>query len=271
MFRRNGAAKVDRDPRELGRLRSAGRRYMQSRATFVGSMVFVLVLLAAAIYLIVVPAPQPRSGPTEAGGESAPPLIAAPPPPPAAAELCADQEPVEVLPEVLLSTTFSTAWVESFGAPVPESDTARPTHTDWPRQCFPRSPEGALYSVATLLNAANAANAADTLSLAEARFSRTGGYQRQMAALQAAGGSTITGTQPQMAIIGYRWAGYTPLVATLELQWVYLSGPTADTTKAITYQLVWESNDWLTVVPTNRSALYRDGAESRTFTPWGPS
>lgn len=272
MFGRKGQPKVDRDPREPGRLRRAGTRYMQSRVTFVGSAVLVLVLLAGAIYLVVVPAPPPvagsATGPDEAVVE---PTVIEPAPPPPAAVLCSEQQAAEVMPESLLSTTYATTWVADDGAAVPESETTRPTFSEWPRQCFPRTPEGALYSVATLLNEANAATPQMQLPLAEARFSRTGGYQRQVAELRATGGSVIEGTRPQMAIIGYRWMGFTPATATLEMLWVYLSGPLADTTKGVTYQLQWESNDWLMVVPSNRSALYRDGAETRTFTPWGPA
>ena len=273
MFRRHKAPRVDRDPAAVGLLRRSYSGFMGSSVTLMLSGILMLVLLAGAVYVVAVPAPQGASGAPSSGAGQAPDAAPAAPSTPSAPPECADQPAVAVPPETLVETTYTTQWVPVDGQSLPQSQGAGPAISDWPRRCFSRTPEGALYAISTLLYESLSAGSNDRLlTLAQTRFAPTGAYQQQINQLQqnpAALG--VQGQQPSMTIIGYRWAGYTPDTASIELQWVHLDGPSADSTVAISYQAQWSGNDWLMLAPSNRSALYRAGADSRTFTSWGPT
>ncbi|HEX6681300.1 MAG TPA: hypothetical protein VF062_00780 [Candidatus Limnocylindrales bacterium] len=280
MFRRKGAPAEDRDPRQPGRLRRAGQWYMASTGTLVASATLLCIILAGGIYLVLVPAPtvsdQPsrsaaRPAVTVASGapeQVAPALPAADP----AASLCPKQRRVDMSPETVVLAMYDTQWEQSGGALVPRSDGGGPATTTAPRSCFTRTPEGALYSLATFFTQSTmATDAAARITLTQARASRTGAYQQLMDALQVDPNiAANVGAQPELRITGYRWIGYTPDTAHLELRYQAMTGAQAGVPIAMILEATWESNDWLIVVPSPNAVLHQPGSAQTTFTPWGP-
>lgn len=269
----------DRQPGQPGRIRRAGRWYMQSTGTLVASGLLLLVLAAGAVYLAVVPpaTPSAASGrPTAApAGDSAGPAAQDGPDalaPGPGLGLCPAQDPVAVAPESVVLAMYDTHWDQLNGALVPSSQTGGPINTGAPRTCFARTPEGALYSLASFFIEVDAApDTAARVDLIQARASRGGAYQQLMDQLQTAPSIADTPAgQPLVRLTGYRWLGYTPDTAQLELQYQRLSGPQANTPVRTTVQAAWESNDWLVVVPTQDTVLHQPGSEQTTYTPWGP-
>lgn len=279
MFRRKSAITEDRDPRRPGRIRRAGDWYLRSNATLIASGLLVLVLLAGVVYLVVVPPPDagtPGRGdtvvPTTTGAPDAadlgePALV----PPAPTANFCPDQDRIELAPETVVSARYDTLWEPSGGAALPRSDGAGPRNPEEPRSCFARSPEGALYSLATFfIESLAAPDAQSRIRLVQARASRSGAYQQLMDQLGSDPGIAVgTGPQPQMQIVGYRWVGYTPDSAQLDLHLVKFDGARVAPV-VITAEAIWEANDWLVVVPNQSSVLHPPGAEQADYTEWGP-
>lgn len=267
--------KEDREPGQVGRLRRGGRWFMHSQGTLVASAMVLIAILAAGLYVLIVPADT--DGPGEPARDQ--PGAAAPAPvddqkfPVAdpAVNLCPEQPAKGVAPETLVLAAYSTSWVVENGWLVPQSTDAGPAVATHPRACFARTPEGALYSLATFFTESLAAVSTDEqIRLVQARAARTGSYEQMMQEVAKDPSLVEVTGQPTVRITGYRWLGYTPDMAQIELQFLRLTGPRAGASVRMTVDAVWETNDWLVVVPNENTQIYRPGNTQTVFTPWGP-
>lgn len=271
MGRRKGAPSIDYDA-TIGRAheRAMETWFMRSKVTWVLSIGVLVAAAACGVYVFVFTSPPaPR-----AGGEAAPaaPVTAPEPGPVTAAPAdtgCQLQPGAEVAPETLILTTFQTQWQPTLGALYPTSETAGPISAAWPGSCFARTPEGALYSAASFNVAVGASvTPGDRIAVVQARASRTGVYDQLMDQLTTQPNiAGAMGTSSQWRITGYRWLAYSPDAARVELQLIH---PSDGKKVGMVQDLVWESNDWLVVVPPLNDQLYRTDLSRVTYTPWGP-
>lgn len=271
MGRRKGSPTVDynrQDPITETLERATQSRLMRSPKLYVASIGFFGLLLVGAVYVLLVPASStPGAGgtaaPATAPATSVPPVTAAP-----VATDCPSAEAQDVAPETLILTTFETQWQPTAGTLYPSSQSGGPVSATVPASCFTRTPEGALYSAASFnIAAGSAVTPTDRIAVVEARASRTGVYDQLMEELvkqpNIAGPS---GTASQWHIVGYRWLAYSPSAAQVEFQLTRPDGKSVGMMQSV----VWESNDWLVVVPPLNSQLYRTDLSRVVYTPWGP-
>lgn len=217
---------------KVGRMRRVSNWWMGSTKTLMFSGVFVLILAATAVWLVVFPAPDPPApiqaqvDPVNGGSPSLVPAT----PTAVPAVGCAPQEAVPVPPETLVLTIYSTKWYPIGSMLVPTSTAAGPgdltTH-----QCFTRSPEGALYAIATRV-------------AIEAQKANVSGRQ----------------------FSGYQWLSYSPDLATVSIAARAVNGDNAEPGTARTFSATWSGNDWQVSV-VEQPVEYLDGL--RTFTTWG--
>jgi hypothetical protein len=202
---------------------------MQSTGAKMASWVFLLSVAAAGVWLVVFP---PESAPAEATGTptmAAAPTPAAPPTVAATPTACAPQAAVEVTPEQVVLTSYDTTWYRMGTVLAPSSATGGPLAGDPASNCFARTPEGALYAIAT----------------------------RQVREANAAG---VSGWR----FTGYRWNQFTPELATVTIA---VGATTGGGEAARAYTALWQNNDWQVVAPTEENNEPIDSL--RTFTPWG--
>lgn len=269
--RRKGSPSVDYDE-AVGKVhdRAMETRFMRSKAMWVLSVGLLVTVAAAGVYVFLFTSPPtPR-----VGGEvkAAPTVQAAPPGPVTAAPAvtgCRPQPAADGAPEDLVRTTFQTQWSPTLGALYPSSESGGPSTPAWPAHCFARTPEGALYSAGSFNVAVGASvTPGDRISVVQARASRTGVYDQLMDQLHNQPSiAGAMGTTSQWRITGYRWLAYSPDAAKVELQ---LVRPGDGTKVGMAQELVWESDDWLVVVPPLNAQLYRTDLSQVVYTPWGP-
>lgn len=232
MFRRSKAPELFDSAAEpkVGRIRRVSRWWMSSTKTLITSAVFMMILVATGVYLAVFPAPDPVPTPVIASAPAETPAlepVAAAPAVPSAA--CVEQAAKPIPPETLVLTTYKTQWYPIGGMLAPQSKTGGPTDAV-ARQCFTRSPEGALYAVATRV-------------------------------ATEAQGSGVAGRQ----FSGYQWLSYTPDFATVSLA-AHAVGDSAEQVTARTFTATWLGTDWQVSV-LQQPIEYLDGI--RSFTIWG--
>lgn len=218
---------------KVGRVRRAVSWWMGSTKTLMVSGVFMVIVAATGVWLVVFPSNSPppaASGAMKAATASNPAtaVIATPSITPAAG--CKEQKAMDVLPETLVLTTYSTQWYPIGAMLAPQSKDAGPLDMKT-QQCFARTPEGALYAVATRV------------------------------ALEAQKGG-VSGRQ----FSGYQWLSYTPDLATVSVAARAVSGNNAEPGTARSFSVTWSGNDWQVAV-IDQPVEYLDGL--RTFTTWG--
>lgn len=261
----------DLDPRAPGLFRRSWQRFATSRGTLVFSILFLSLLVLAGVYAALLPTPSNSEPDTlTAPSQELPAEL------PVAAQpdlaLCPEQARQDVAPETLVLTAYDTQWAPTGAVLLPSSAAAAPLNAGAIPACYPRSPEGALYSAGEFYLLSGAASSAtENIAIVQARASRTGAYQQLMTQLQANPASAEpTGSVPPTQVIGYRWLGYTPDLAQVEIQFLWTGGSRAGQTFAVTQQLVWESNDWLVVVPNPNTQIHLPPSTDIIYTPWGP-
>lgn len=232
MFRRQKPAPALYDsaaPPKVGKVRQVTRWWLRSTKTLIFSAVLMAILAATAVYLIVFPAKsgpaQPIASPVAAGSAQVAPQVTASPSP---AVGCAEQPAVQVPPETLVLTTYSTQWYAIGGMLTPRSTVGGPSQG---QQCFARTPEGALYAIATRV-----AIEANKAGVSGRQFS------------------------------GYQWLSYSPHLATVSIAARAVNGDNAEPGTARTFTATWVGNDWQVSV-LDQPVEYLDGL--RTFTIWG--
>lgn len=219
-------------PERPGRIRRVSRWWMQSNAALMTSGVFGVMILAALLWLVAFPAPPVR---VPLAVTQIPALADDPATVGATAELavaCPGQVPVDVTPEQLVLTSYTTSWYRMGTVMAPWSIAGGPAQGDPANVCFARTPEGALYAVATR-------------NAAEARDAGIGGWR----------------------FSGYRWNSYTPELAVLTLAITAVGNEGFGTARMFT--TIWQDNDWKILDPTPADTVPIDSL--RTFTPWGGS
>lgn len=237
--------------------------WMGSQKTWIFSIVLLATIVVGIIAVFVLPDPTPAGA--DGTTTAAPPPASSAPASPAAPEpVCKAQGAKTLLPEEVVLASYKTQWIPVGSMARPHSGAAGPTReTPWP-QCFSRSPEGALYAAATF--AVSALPAMDQGKLRElftARASHSGNFDMLLADLPA---GSPPENRPVVQISGYLWNSYSPDRASLQIRYRSLTGAST----ATTYNLVWENNDWLLVVPGKGEVLNTDPT-NRSFTPWGDS
>jgi hypothetical protein len=221
-------------------------------------IILAIVLLAALLITWLWPDPEPTSL------QQSPEVTAAAPA--LATNTCAPAEAVEYLPEQVVSTSFDSVWVRDGDMSRPTSTTGGPFEGDPYPRCFSRTPEGALYSAASFATGVLVATAAGDLKpFFEVRTSHTGNYTALISSLPALNPLTA---HPQLTISGYRWNSYGPSQASLEIAFTMVSGPALGTSTATIYNLTWENNDWVLVVP-GRTDVVQVITDDRAYIPWG--
>jgi hypothetical protein len=224
----------------------------------------VLVLFGAALIAMLVISlirPDPEAAPAAASATAVPTAEQA------VKSSCPAADPVQVPPEILIDTVYQTQWVRDGDMLRPYTESAGPgTKKPFPA-CFTRSPEGALYAAASFASGVLTATAAgDEKPFFQARASHTGNYDILIADLPDAGPAQ---NRPTVRFSGYRWNGYTPDLASVEIRYTLVTGPRAGTNTAITYTMTWENNDWLLVVPGKTDTVASPVDSVRTYIPWG--
>lgn len=217
-------------PPKVGRTRRLVSWWMGSTKTLIASVVVLLIVAALGIYLVLVPAPDLPS--RQSAQSSGDPVVAAPTESVTtqAAVVCPEQPSVEVAPETLVLTTYSTKWYAIGEMLAPTSKTAGPQQSGT-HQCFARTPEGALYAIATRV---------------AIEASKAGASGRQFS--------------------GYQWLSYSPALATVSIAARAVNGDNAEPATARTFTATWVGSDWQVGV-VNQPVEYLDGL--RTFTTWG--
>lgn len=261
-------------PPEPGKVRRFGSWWGSSPKVMWFCSIFILAIFAGLILKAVWPTP------TLNGSDAAPdPSVeaaapapssqsdAAPPAAPAPTSVCAPADPVQVPPELVIGSTYDTNWTAVGYLAAPSSVTGGPAITDGIRQCFTRTPEGALYSAASFAaQMVGAATNTERLALADARASHAGSYAQYSAGLAA---DTTQNAQPLLRFAGYRWVSYTPDAASMEIRFTVLSGDQVGKPVTTVFSLTWEGNDWRLIVPGIGDDVHPADAALRTFTPWG--
>lgn len=180
---------------------------------------------------------------------------------------CATSDPVEFTPEQVISTSYDTLWVRDGDMSRPTSPAGGPFAGDPYPRCFARTPEGALYSAASFATGVLAATASGDLKpFFEVRASHTGNYTELISSIADA---APTPSRSQVSITGYRWNSYSPDQVSLEIRYTMLTGPSAGVNTATVYNLTWENNDWLLVVPGKHDTVQVPIDETRKYIPWG--
>ena len=160
---------------------------------------------------------------------------------------CAPVDPVEFLPEQVVTQTLDPVWVRDGSMSRPVSPSGGPFVGDPFPRCFARTPEGALYAAASFATGViTATDSGDLKSFFETRASHTGNYTAMISRLPTIVPDT---ERTQVIITGYRWNNYTPDQVSLEIKFTSTTGETAGESIANVYTLTWENNDWLQVVP----------------------
>lgn len=224
------------------------------------SATFLLLVLATVLYFAVSSAfstssadthTQPVAAPTEAAQKT----------------VCPTAKAENVPPEVLINTAYSTTWVRDGDMVRPSSETAGPGTVNPYPSCFSRTPEGALYAAASFASGILTATAAgDQKPFFQNRASHTGNYSILIADLPDAGPAK---NRPTVRFSGYRWNGYTPDLASIEIRYTLVTGPRAGSNTAIAYNMAWERNDWLLVIPGKTDTAAAPVDTTRTYIPWG--
>lgn len=191
----------------------------------------------------------------------------APVPPILVTSHCAEAAPVQFTPEQVISTAYDTLWVRDGDMSRPTSPAGGPFDGDPYPRCFARTPEGALYSAASFATGVLAATASGDLKpFFEVRASHTGNYTALVSSIADA---QPTPSRSQVTITGYRWNSYSPDQVSLEIRYSLLTGDSAGVNTATVYNLTWENNDWLLVVPGKHDTVQVPVDETRTYIPWG--
>lgn len=199
------------------------------------SLTFVLVIAAAGVWLVLTPpAPPPVSGeslgsqvmavprPGSATEDGSPPVSAVVP------GACPAQAAEAVNPEQLVLTPYVTSWAPSGPVLLPSSPTGGPVEA---LRCFTRTPEGALYAIATTI--------------------------------------AMNGDMGGKRFSGYRWNNYTPDLAEVSVGMVWTSGPQSGTGTPMPWTALWVDNDWQVLPPTKATLVAETENNLRTLTPWG--
>lgn len=193
-------------PPKVGRIRRAWRWQLGSTRLRGIPTVLLAVVIVAAVYLLVIPAPAasiPQAVVQDRAGAT--PSVAAPD---AIKVECKAQTPVAVVPETLVLTTYSTQWYPMGTMLAPQSKTGGPGNAP-AHQCFSRTPEGALYAAATRV------------------------------AQEAAKGG-VSGAQ----FSGYQWLSYSPDLATVSIAARPVNGTGGGSITSRTFSTRWVGNDW---------------------------
>lgn len=236
----------------------------KSRKRWLFYLLGIGVVAAAALVVSFIPSAD--STPTAAEQAAAPVPVPVPSPVPALQPDCPAAEGVPVAPETLVLTTFEPVWVRDGNLSRPTSTTGGPFRGDPFPQCFARTPEGALFSATSFATGVlSATDAGDEKSFFETRASHNGNYNVLIADLPEGG----PGNRPLTSISGYRWNSYSPDSASVEIRYSLITGASAGSQTAITYNLTWENNDWLLVVPGKSDTVTVAVDSSRTYIPWG--
>jgi len=205
-----------------------------STTALFGSALVLCLCAALAIWAVLDP-PRPVTTDTNRGQQAE---LVAPPAPasdslPSPEVVCPDQAPpADVMPEDLVNQTYITEWYPVGTMVAPRSATGGPTDA---RQCFARSPEGALYAVST--------------RLAEE--------------VASAGGLGIH-------FSGYQWRSFTADKAVLLIR---VKADTAAGTEYLARMFVatWDGTDWTAEPDMSAEAVKSADDPLRVFTPWGSS
>lgn len=150
---------------------------------------------------------------------------------PAPVAACPAQDPVaEILPEQLVGQTYTTQWYPVGTMSAPRSPTGGPAVA---RQCFSRTPEGALYAIST-----------------------------QLAEILASEGAT------GFHFSGYQWRSFTGDKAVLLLR---VRADTDVQTQYLARMFVatWTGTDWQADPDMSAEAVKSAEDPLRVFTPWG--
>lgn len=219
------------------------------------------LVLAAAITVVLI---KPESSDTGTAAQvaqtpSVPPILVT--------SGCAPADPVPFTPEQVISTSYDTLWVRDGDMSRPTSPSGGPFAGDPYPRCFARTPEGALYSAASFATGVLAATASGDLKpFFDVRASHTGNYTALVSSIADA---TPTPSRAQVSITGYRWNNYTPNLVSLEIRYSLLTGDSAGVNTATVYNLTWENNDWLLVVPGRHDTVQVPVDNTKEYIPWG--
>jgi hypothetical protein len=250
-----------------GRAKLLYARYMNSRITYYGSLIFFGLVLMGVVVVFFFPSGKPAAGkPTVA---DVPVVTTAPSTsaPDGRINGCGPQDAVAVPPETVSKTVYNTTWTATGSMSVPTSEVGGPWISGPPAHCFNRNPEGALYAMATFVaEMASTTSNREMADLITARGLPDNNAEAYLRKLQAA--PEITG-QPMISVTGYRWQEYSPDRAVAELQFRRDSGSESGTTTSQLYGVIWQQNDWLILVPNPTTPTKLPDSQYRTFHPWG--
>jgi hypothetical protein len=158
---------------------------------------------------------------------------------PSPAITCIPQNPVELAPEQVVAASYLTTWYPVGTMSAPSSPTGGPAQA---RQCFTRTPEGALYAGVTRM-VEEAVN--------------TG-------VVQDAAAKGVT----DVHFDGYQWLSWSPDRGVLAVR-IAAANSVETRHAARVLDITWKNNDWA-VVPDDSPAAAKAVADPiRVFTPWG--
>lgn len=257
----NVAPSAVTDPGRVGR---AWRWWMGSTATKTFSTIFIVVMVGGVLTMLVWPKPDPvASGPAATPTSTAPAAVTAAPDP-EQEPVCKAQPAEQLLPEEVVLAEFNPVWSRVGDMSEPSSKTGGPGIREPFPQCYTRTPEGALYAATSFVAQASVANAqGEQKEFFTLRASHTGNYTMLIADLPAA---QPPQNRPTITVSGYLWNSYTPDQASLQLRFRTVEGESLSRV----YNLTWERNDWLLVVPGPGDQVSTDPT-NKSFTPWGAS
>jgi hypothetical protein len=158
---------------------------------------------------------------------------------PSPAVTCIAQPAVDLTPEQVVATSYLTTWYPVGTMSAPSSPTGGPAQA---RQCFTRTPEGALYAGVTRMveEAVNTGVA------------------------QEAASKGVT----DIHFDGYQWLSWSPDRAVLAIR-IAAANSVETRHAARVLDITWTNNDWV-VVPDDSPAAAKAVADPiRVFTPWG--
>jgi hypothetical protein len=243
-----------------GGIGRAWRWWMGSPVTKAFSTVFMVVMVGGVLVMLVWPKPDPISGASTppAAAPSTTPVTTAP----AEKPVCKPQEAKAYLPEEVILAKYTATWTRVGDMSEPSSHEGGPGIRKPYPQCFTRTPEGALYAATSFVAQASVANAqGEQKEFFTARASHTGNYTMLIADLPAA---SPPQNRPTITISGYLWNSYTPDQASLQLRFRTVDSKSLSRV----YNLAWERNDWLLIVPGPGDKVSTDPT-NKSFTPWG--
>jgi len=209
--------------------------WLASSGALIGSALFLVLCCALAIWAVLDP---PAPAPTDADRQ---PVAVAPVQPatpasdalPAPSVDCPPQGPVaDILPEELVNQTYITEWYPVGTMAAPKSATGGPAEA---RQCFTRTPEGALYAIST--------------RFAE-EFAITGAYGVHFS--------------------GYQWRSFTGDKAVLLLR-IRVDNSVQTQYLARMFIATWNGGTWDAEPDISPEAIKSAEDPMRVFTPWGDS